>query len=89
MKQLLVALFLLSGAAIAQDARQAEPKPDPVAAKAEDDRKALEDRVRASAASAAAGGTRAPRERERGVAAGAGPDPRSPKKAEKPDQPAR
>lgn len=86
MKELLLALLLLSGAAIAQDARRDEPKPDPVAAKAEDDRKALEDRVRASAA---AGGTRAPRGQERAAAAGAGPDPRSPKKAEKRDPPAK
>ena len=86
MKQLLLALFLLPGAAIAQDARRDEPKPDPVAAKAEDDRKALEDRVRASAA---AGGTRAPRERERGAVAAAGPDPKSPEKEEKREPPAK
>ena len=82
MKQLLLALFLLPGAATAQDARRDEPKPDPAAAKAEDDRKALEDRARASAA---AGGTRAPREHERAAAVAAGPDPKSAKKAEKRD----
>ena len=61
---LLLPALLMCTAAFAQDARKPEPKPDPVAAKAEDDRKALEDRVRASAA---AGGTRAPGERTRRV----------------------
>ena len=71
-KILLLPLLLLCGHALAQETRKPEPEIDPVAAKAEDDRKALEDRHRAGAA---AGGTRQPAERERrGAAAGAGPD---------------
>ncbi|MGQ0653010.1 MAG: hypothetical protein ACT4P4_12225 [Betaproteobacteria bacterium] len=74
-KLLLLPWCLLCSYALAQDARKPEPQPDPAAAKAEDDRKALEERVRADAA---AGGTRPPSERERrGADAGAGPHLRS------------